>query len=408
MLTNRTVTGIHEAAEPDREEAAVEIARLLDLLEINRSIVGTADADALLDLVVDRAKRLVDADACVLLLASGGPARVAAARGVPLESARLFSAVLDEQVDGAIAGLLACPPGAVVVVPVVARGLVDGLLAAGWRGPSQPRPDCEFLLSAMADQGAIALGHVFGYQRLYRSERAARETAETAVRMRDELLAMVSHDLRNPLSTISMSALLLVNELPAGASPARKQAERIQRSVDQMLHLVDDLLDVARLEAGTFSIERQRHSAAALARDALDVCHLAAQEKTISLELVARGPEFAVSCDRPRILQVLSNLIGNAVKFTPRGGSVQVSVARRPGEVVFSVSDTGPGIPPEQLELVFDRYWQADRRSQQGSGLGLFIAKSLVRAHGGRIWADSVVGVGSCFSFALVDPDSAG
>jgi signal transduction histidine kinase len=409
MLTNRTVTDFFDPAEPDRE-AVVGIARLRDLLKISRALVGTVDSEALFDLVVGETTRLVGASACLLLIAGGGErAIVAASSGVDGDRARDFSAPLDEHIDAAIAGLFGCSPDAMIAVPVVAHGLVDGVLAASWSDPEKPRLDDEFLLSAMADQAAIALGQAVGYLRLYRSEREARETAESAVRMRDELLAMVSHDLRNPLSTIAMSALLLLSELPpdAGAgttSPVRKQAERIQRSVDQMLRLVDDLLDVARLEAGTFAIERARHPAATLAREALDICHLAAQEKSIALDLVLRATDVVVECDRARVLQVLANLIGNAVKFTPRGGSVQLSVEKRDGELVFCVSDTGPGIPPEQLGMVFDRYWQADRRSRQGSGLGLFIARSLVQAHGGRIWADSVVGVGSAFSFALPDP----
>jgi signal transduction histidine kinase len=254
----------------------------------------------------------------------------------------------------------------------------------------------------MADQTAIALGHALSYQRLYRSERDARETSERAVRTRDEILAMVSHDLRNPLGTISMSATLLLRQLSeATDSSARLQAARIQRSVDQMIHLVDDLLDVARLETGTVDIELAPHDAVAVAREVVDPFLLAARSRSLELRLELPTGALPIACDRRRLLQVLSNLLGNALKFTPSGGVVVLRVAREQDEVVFSVTDTGPGIAAEQLPLVFERFWRADRHSQGGSGLGLFIASSLVAAHGGRIWADSTVGIGSVFSFAL-------
>jgi len=403
MLTIATVTG-QAAAPPATGDAEQEISRLRRLLEINRLLVGTTDASELLDILVDKAAALVEADACVLLLADASRrARVVAARGLAAEPAAAFSAPLDEQIGVAIAGLLAAAdPDVLIAVPVMVHGIIDGVLAAHWRAPRKPRPDDEFLMSAMTDQSAIALANAASYQQLYRGEREARETAERAVASRNELLAMVSHDLRNPLSTIAMSALLLLNGLPEGGpAPLRKQAERIQRSVHQMLRLVDDLLDVATIESGSFSVEKTPHAAFPLLRDALDTCQLAAQDKALVLRLVAPAAELIIACDRERLLQVLVNLIGNAVKFTPRGGTIELRVERRGADAVFSVADSGPGIAPDQLTRVFERYWQANRRSEQGSGLGLFIAKSLIEAHGGRLWAESEVGAGSTFSFAV-------
>ncbi len=407
MLTIGSFSG---AGREVGSEKSTDAERLRQLLEIVRLIVGTLDPDKVLPLVVDKTAALVGADQCVLLLVDAdGRATVAAAVGVGEAEAAGFASRLDEQLDVALRQLMHSGDGdELVAVPVLAGGALDGVLAAHWRAPRASRPDDEFLLSAMADQTAIALGHALSYQRMYRSERDARETAERAVRTRDEILAMVSHDLRNPLGTISMSATLLLRQLSEAAdSSARQQAARIQRSVDQMIHLVDDLLDVAALETGTFDIELAPHDAVNVAREVVDPFLLSARSRTLELRLELPASALRIACDRRRVMQVLSNLLGNALKFTPAGGVVVLRVERQADEVVFSVTDTGPGIAAEQLPLVFQRFWRADRHSQSGSGLGLFIASSLVAAHGGRIWADSVVGIGSVFSFALaLLPDS--
>jgi signal transduction histidine kinase len=387
-----------------------EMARLRELLRINRLILGALDPVKVVPLVVERTALLIGADACLLLMAEGDRrATVRAAIGVDPQVTDGFSAPLDEHLDVALRGMLGIGElDELMAVPVVAGGVIDGVLAACWRGPSRARAADEFLLSAMADQTAIALAHAVSYQRMYRSEREAREMAEGAVRSRDDFLAMVSHDLRNPLATISMSADLLLDQMRGAIDPsARVQAERIQRSVGQMLRLVDDLLDVAKMEAGTFSIERSPHDAVALAREVIDPFSLTARERSIQLDVELPAGLLPIACDRQRVLQVLSNLLGNAIKFTPKGGRVLLQVLRRADEAVFSVRDTGRGIPADQLPHVFERFWRADRQSQRSSGLGLFIARSLVQAHSGRIWAESEVGVGSTFFFALaLLPDS--
>ena len=406
MLTIDTFSG---ASRGPGAEQPTDVDRLRQLLDVLRLIVSTLDPDKVVPLVVEKAAALIGADQCVLLLVNAeGRATVAAAIGVGEAEAAGFAARLDEHLDVALRQLLDSGDGdQLVAVPVLAGGAIDGVLAAHWRAPRASRPDDEFLLSAMADQTAIALGHALSYQRMYRSERDARETAERAVRTRDEILAMVSHDLRNPLGTISMSATMLLRQLSDAAdSSARLQAVRIQRSVDQMIHLVEDLLDVARFETGSVAIELAPHDAVDVAREVVDPFLLAARSRTLELRLELPAGALPIACDRRRVLQVLSNLLGNALKFTPAGGVVVLRVERQGDEVVFSVTDTGPGIAAEQLPRVFERFWRADRHSQSGSGLGLFIARSLIAAHGGRIWADSVVGVGSVFSFALaVLPD---
>jgi PAS domain S-box-containing protein len=230
-------------------------------------------------------------------------------------------------------------------------------------------------------------------------EREARERAEGAIRTRDEVLAIVSHDLRNPLNTIAMGATAL-RDLP-GQDPSR-YVDMIHRATQRMNRLIEDLMDVVRLEGG------QR---LALAPAVVDLPPLLA-ELCESFQAQAQPRHQTVTCecdpavppimaDRDRLHQVLGNLVGNALKFTPEGGRVTVQAGRVEGEILVSVADTGPGIPPEDLPRIFDPYWQARRTARLGAGLGLAISRGIVEGHGGRIWVESRPGEGSTFTFAL-------
>jgi two-component system, sensor histidine kinase and response regulator len=231
-----------------------------------------------------------------------------------------------------------------------------------------------------------------------RMEALARE-AEAATRTRDEVLATVSHDLRNPIGTIFMSAsLLLETELPAPT--VQQQLEIIRRTAERMNVLLQDLLDASKMAAGQFSVAPQPERVESLLTDVRDLLEPLAERSGVSLVEETRVGRLEVLADRARIHQVFSNLIGNAVKFTPEGGRVTVSSEREGGEIVFSVADTGSGIAPDHLPHIFDRYWQAGER-KGGSGLGLAIAKGFVEAHGGRIWAESRLGRGTTFYFTL-------
>ena len=225
-----------------------------------------------------------------------------------------------------------------------------------------------------------------------------------AARRRELMTAVVSHDLRNPLGTIRMTAeLLLRSPGPDDERRAvgRKHVEAIKRQTDRMLRLIQDLLDAASIEAGKLSIVKQPTSVRALAEDVLEDFGAAAEEKSLRLEKHLPDDDFALSCDRDRIVQTLSNLIGNALKFTGRGGTILVRVERIGMEARLAVEDTGCGMPEAHLPHVFDRYWQAKETARLGNGLGLSIAKGIVEAHGGRIWVESKVGVGSVFRFTL-------
>jgi signal transduction histidine kinase len=243
-----------------------------------------------------------------------------------------------------------------------------------------------------------ALDHRLLYARTLESEQNARR----ATRAREELVAVVSHDLKSPLATISMTTGVLLDELPPEQNgEPRRSLQRIQRSADRMGRLIRDLLDLAKLEGGRLSIDARPQEVAGLMNDVVELLRGQAAAKSLRLEQVVAPGAERVRCDRERILQVLANLVGNAHKFTPERGTVALRAEREGAEVILSVSDTGPGIPREQQARIFDRYWQAEETAQLGTGLGLSIAKGLVELHGGRIWVQSHPGQGSTFSFSL-------
>nr|AQQ74661.1 hypothetical protein [uncultured bacterium] len=224
------------------------------------------------------------------------------------------------------------------------------------------------------------------------------DDARRATRMRDDLLAVVSHDLRNPITAAKLSADLLTRR---GADPfTREMAGRIGFALDSATALIRGLLDLAKSEAGRLVLEEGVASVPRMVDETLAVLRPMADAKGVALELAVQ-PDASLVCDRERVKQVLANLVSNAIKFTPGKGSVAVEVRRSDEEMVFRVRDTGRGIAPEDLPHVFDKYWQATGTTQKGAGLGLAIAKSFVEAHGGRIWVESALGQGTTFTFAL-------
>lgn len=230
--------------------------------------------------------------------------------------------------------------------------------------------------------------------------RTALETAQRAVRQRDELVAVVSHDLRNMLNVFRLGTSSLAEELPEDAAAARGLVSLLQAHAESMSRLLGDLVDVGSIGARSLRIVRAGCDARALTQDAVRAVQPLAQHKGILLEANLPGPGVLVQCDRRRVLQVFANVLGNAVKFTAEGKvRVEVSVAER--EVCFAVSDTGAGISPEHLPHLFERYWQAPEGERSGVGLGLYIARGIVEAHGGRIWADAAHGKGARISFTL-------
>jgi signal transduction histidine kinase len=233
----------------------------------------------------------------------------------------------------------------------------------------------------------------------------ALKVAEQATEARDEVLAIVSHDLKNPLNVIAGSAALFADDLDtpdlsAKRPDLKKHLGRIQRASVSMDRLIHDLLDLGRIRAGELQLELQRHGVKDLLREALEQAAPLAEQRSVVLR-VDPAPDMTILCDRERVLQVLANLIGNAIKFNRVGGTVTVRISCTPEECTFCVSDEGPGIPEERFAFLFDRYWRAPDTASKGTGLGLAIAKAFVVLHGGTIWCESEVGVGSTFFFKL-------
>jgi signal transduction histidine kinase len=229
-----------------------------------------------------------------------------------------------------------------------------------------------------------------------------RVRADALLTSREDFMAIVSHDLRSLLGGIALSAELLktVEKSPDPFAKVKDYVERIQRFSARMNRLVGDLMDVASIEAGKLSLVRSRRDVALLLRDAREAFEAtaAAQDIVLTTTCTTSGP---IDVDHERIFQVLTNHVGNALKITPRGGRIAISVDRQDAAVQFTVADTGEGIRADILGKIFDRFVQSVDTDRRGLGLGLFIAKSIVEAHGGTIWAESTLGKGSTFYFTL-------
>ncbi|HZA13862.1 MAG TPA: HAMP domain-containing sensor histidine kinase [Myxococcaceae bacterium] len=228
----------------------------------------------------------------------------------------------------------------------------------------------------------------------------ARAVSESR-RARDEVLAVVSHDLKNPLSSIATSAGLLRRSSPEGGAgdPVRRHAALIEASASKMNALIADLLDVASLESGKLALSPEPLEPCAISDEVVDVLHALAVEKEIELRCDVPKTLPRIWVDRKRAYQVLSNVVGNAVKYTPGGGSVSLTAAEKGNFVQFAVRDTGPGIQEDHLARIFEQYWK--RGPSGGTGLGLYIARALAEVQGGRIGVESAVGAGSTFIIAF-------
>ena len=224
-------------------------------------------------------------------------------------------------------------------------------------------------------------------------------------KLRDDLTSMIVHDLRSPLASL-ITGLEMMESL---GELNDEQQEMLRLSVlsgRNLLRLIGDLLDISKLEAGSFKLEIEGLDAAAMVHDSVRQLESLARDKNISLEVEIPGPLPCVEADADKLNRTLTNLIGNGVKFTPRGGRITVGVRPQEseGSLLFWVKDTGEGIPPEALEHIFEKFGQVENRRagrRMSTGLGLTFCKMIVEAHGGRIWVDSAMGQGSTFSFAL-------
>jgi PAS domain S-box-containing protein len=293
--------------------------------------------------------------------------------------------------------LRAIDPRSVMALPLSLRGQLLGALVLLSTTPSRVyRPDDLRAAETIADRAAVAIDN----GRLY-------EAAVHATRLRDEVMAIVAHDLRNPLSAILMQAEAMQRR---GGEPERRSArprEAILKAGVRMQRLIRDLLDVSLIEAGKMGVEREPLSVRELIADTVDSQRALAASAALSLEVELEPDLPAIAGDRHRLQQVVENLVSNALKFTPHGGHITIGAARRPGEVLFWVADTGLGIPEEAVPHVFDRFWQVKRAARAGAGLGLAISRGIVEAHGGRIWVESTLGRGTVFFFTIPESPEA-
>ena len=318
------------------------------------------------------------------------PAReglVPLARAVEAGEALLVERI-DRDWDGSVEileRLHALGARSLIVVPLrLGQGPVLGTLTFGsTRTDRFYGSDDLALARELARTAALALENA----RLYRK-------SEQAIAARDEVLAVVSHDLRNPLNRVRMAAELLLDSdgMPDGAE---RMLDMVVRATDEMNRLIGDLLDVARIEAGRLSIELAPVALSKLL-DRIDESHAAVAAGRGLLWSVERpATDVTIQVDEDRLAQALGNLIGNALKFTPADKTVRVAVDVRADVLRIGVIDEGPGLDPEQLAHVFDRFWQARPGDRRGAGLGLAIARGIIEAHGGRLWMESQLGVGT-------------
>lgn len=293
---------------------------------------------------------------------------------------------------GHLALLRALALRSVMIVPLVARGKTLGAITfvGAESGRRYSHADLG-MAEELGRRAAVALDNAFLY-----------EEARRAVAMREKVLAIVSHDLRNPLGAVTMATAVVTRLLGADTgAKVRKQIETIHRSAHRMEHLIGDLLDMSSIQAGRLAIERTPHDAASLVAEALDLQEPLVREKGLTLSRLVECGDATIVCDRERLLQVFANLVGNAIKFCAPGDSITVRALRDAGAIHFSVRDTGPGIPEAELPHIFQPYWSADRHAKKGTGLGLYISKGIVEAHGGRMWAESLPGAGATFHFTI-------
>lgn len=227
---------------------------------------------------------------------------------------------------------------------------------------------------------------------------------QDAVRARDELVAVVSHDLRSPLTVIVMQCGMMQRVIAADVSPASKRLnsaiDTLQRATSRMTTLLEDLLDTSKIEAGRYLIDTKPLEVSQFFEDAWSLLMPLALNKFIDLSFTGE-PNLKIMADPERMFQVLSNLVGNAIKFTPKEGTISVTATVEGALVAVNIVDSGPGIAPDQLPHVFERYWRIREGNPSGTGLGLYISQGIVKAHGGELTATSEVGVGSVFRFTV-------
>ena len=301
------------------------------------------------------------------------------------------------------------PYPTILAVPMLREATVIGVLTVQ-RTEVRPFTDKQIeLVTTFADQAVIAIENV----RLFRELEAKSQELEAASRHKSEFLANMSHELRTPLNAILGFSEVLAERMFGEVN--EKQAEYLQdilSSGRHLLSLINDILDLSKVEAGRLELELGRFHLPTALDNALTLVRERATRHGITLTQTVDARLGDIVADERKVKQILLNLLSNAVKFTPEGGRVGLTATAADGVLTIAVSDTGIGIAPEDQAAIFEEFRQVgreDARKQEGTGLGLTLAKKFVELHGGRIWVQSQVGQGSTFSFTLpVRPDDRG
>jgi signal transduction histidine kinase len=289
-----------------------------------------------------------------------------------------------------IVALRAMGPHAALFLPLIARGQMIGVLSL-FRGSRGFDGDDLAFAEDLGRLAALALDN----SRLL-------DAVRSSLRAREEIVGVVSHDLRNPVAAVKMLGRALLDADSEGESGhAKESLSLIVEAAEQMDGLIRDLLDVNQLDAGKLTIAPELTDVTLILTDSLRTIRPLTADKGIAIDVQIEVGLPKVFADVERVQQVLSNLVGNAIKFTPFSGKIVIAAKRNDDDVVISVADTGAGIAGDELPKVFDRYWQSTRTNRQGAGLGLAIAKGIVESHAGRIWLESEPGVGTTVRFSL-------
>jgi signal transduction histidine kinase len=279
---------------------------------------------------------------------------------------------------------------AYIAVPMRARGRLTGVLTCVCSTANRGQPDHELLIE-LAERASGALDNA----RLY-------QEAQHAITVRDDLLAVVSHDLQSPVNAIGMTVKSLLREPALTANPSVKRSlALIERTSKHIGQLCTELMEVGSIQAGRLSILPRATALAPLLQEALAILEPMVLDKQLTVTTHLEPTLPLALCDGERVVRVLMNLIGNAIKFTAEGGELVIGMRQAGDQLEVTIRDTGPGIAREDLPKLFEPYWRSRQAGRRGMGLGLYIARGIMEAHGGHIWAESELGVGSKFVFRL-------
>lgn len=418
----RVLADSHAANLERLNQENQRIAKLATrLLEVSTSLSEAQSVDEVAEVVLSKGLAVVEAARGVLISVDGDRLKLLGSRGMSATlEAQLSTLTLDIEIpvvravrQGKMISIESAEefrktyggvyPGmeeladmqTYLATPLIHAGETVGSLSLHFKEAAAVGASDRAFTLLLAQTAAAALHRA----RSYDAEREKRRDAEVLARAREDVLGVVAHDLRNPLNLIQMTAELMLDEdLPR---PRRGEMLGIAiRAAKEMNRLIEDLLDTVRLQAGRLSLDVEEVSVDEIIRQAEATFRPVAERRRVHFETVAQDG-VTVRADPTRVSQIVGNLLGNAIKFTPEQGSVKLFAKPQEMQVLFQVSDDGPGIPADNMAHIFDSFWQARKSDRRGVGLGLAIAKTLVEAQGGKIWVESKVDHGSTFSFSL-------